>query len=88
MEEEKKKRNNLRSIVNVVDVFLFTLRNLSVEPVIFLIFLAWTFGSTLRSTGIYRRLKFWSQNTKNITTNNNTFSVTFVFVFFFVSVVK
>lgn len=52
----QKKKGSLRTLINVLDIFIYTLKDLSVEFVIFLVYLGWIFGSTLQSPGIYRRI--------------------------------
>ncbi|KHN75976.1 Proton-coupled folate transporter [Toxocara canis] len=55
-EENAKKNAPLRTIINVLDIFIDAVRHPSVEPIIFLVYIGWTFSSTLQSPAFYRRV--------------------------------
>ena len=53
--EEAEKSGTIDYFKRVLLLIKFCLTNLTVEPIIFLVYLGWVFGNTIQSPGLYRR---------------------------------
>lgn len=54
-EKEHEKYKTIGYLKSVLLMVKFSLTSLTVEPIIFLVYLGWVFGNTIQSPGLYRK---------------------------------
>lgn len=55
---EHHKENKFEFLKRMFNYIKISLMQLTVEPIIFLVYLGWIFGNTIQSPGMYRRFAF------------------------------